>query len=216
MIVKDSSDNPATGAFSYIVTLDGSTNIESGDGFVIYDYLDYVPGSATLTPLTGGGGLSLSQFTITGISSETSPSSNPNQGNALDNPVAVNQLAQTEANITSLPNIYADPDSPDDGLSNPTFDNSATPNLNFVYSSSTNYTTSGPETYLLTLTTTALNASNLTANTVVTTEDHNPSESNTFAFAENLVHVPAVVLPEPASLGIVALGALGLLRRRPS
>src|SRR5271169_4649520 len=99
MIVKDSTDNPATGAFSYIVTLDGSTNLESGDGFVIYDYLDYVPGSATLTPLTGGGSLSLSQFTITGISSDTSPSSNPNQGNALDNPVAVNQLAQTEANI---------------------------------------------------------------------------------------------------------------------
>jgi hypothetical protein len=220
MIIKNNTVNAATGVFTYTVTLDSTTDIQLGDGFVIYDFLDYVPNSATLTPLTGGGSLSLSRFTITGISSVDSPNSDPNQGSALNNPVAINQLAQTEADVTSLPMIYADPNSPADGLSNPTFDNSATPNLSFVYNSSSTYATSGPETYLLSLSTSAVNSNSAVSNTVVTTEDHNPADFNTLAYAENLLYVPSggnstqITLPEPTMLGVIALGSLGLRRRR--
>ena len=53
--VKDDAIDTSTGIFTYMVTLDSTTEINAGGGFVIYDFGGYVPNSATLTPLTGNG-----------------------------------------------------------------------------------------------------------------------------------------------------------------
>jgi hypothetical protein len=217
IIVKDSSINTATGVFTYVVTLDSTTEIASGNGFTIYDFLDYVSGSATLTPVTGSGTLGLSQISITEATTDTSPVSDQDQGTDLNDSVAVNELATQTAEVDGLPNIYADPDAPTDGLTNPTFDNGSIPNLSFVFDSSTPYMTTGAQTYLLTLDTSLKNTLNQTSDTVVTTEDLNTANSSSTAFAENLLLVPAAAIPEPATLGLMLIGAGGLLmRRRPA
>lgn len=56
--LHDLSQNVVTGVYTYTVTLDSAANVQSNDGFVIYDFPQLV--SWTLT-----GGLTTSQFTLT-------------------------------------------------------------------------------------------------------------------------------------------------------
>ena len=226
--IKTSSVNAATGVFVYTITLDSTTQIASGDGFVIYDF-GALAGPATLTPQTGGGGLTISDFTV----NTTGNSANTNQGNALSGPIGVNQVAQTDANVHSgqLPSPYADasgttPAPPGDGLSNPTFDNPAVPNLNFVYNQSTAFTPGTTQTYLLTLTTSAINSMNMVSISEAVGEDQDTSNSPSVSLTEQLVDIPLgnngttiVFGPAPkASLGGLALFGLvgigGLLKKR--
>jgi len=219
--VKDNSVNTSTGVFTYLITLDSTTYIAPGSGFTIYDFGGYVPNSATITPLTGGGTLGLGDFQISIISSNNSPNPNPGQGTALNNPMSVNSLVQVDANVHGqAPNVYPDPNSPGDGLSNPTFDNPATPNLNFIYDNlNSSYQTSGTETYLLTVDTSLINPNNQVSVSEVGTEDQDNTNFYTYSFAQNLVFVPfgsngtTVQLPEPTSLTLLGLAGFGLLRR---
>ena len=221
--IKTSSVNAATGVFVYTITLDSSTLIANSDGFVIYDF-GALAGPATLTPQTGGGGLTISDFTV----NLTGNSVNTNQGNALTGPVSVNTVAQTDANVHSaqLPSPYADASAPGDGLSNPTFDNFAVPNLSFVYNQSTSFQPGTTQTYLLTLTTANVNTMNQVSNSEAVGEDENTANNDTISLTEQIVDIPLgnngttiVFGPAPkASVGGLALFGLvgigGLLKKR--
>jgi hypothetical protein len=55
--VHDVSENTSTGVYTYLVTLDGAANVQTNDGFVIYDF----PG---LSVASISGGLSTTQFSV--------------------------------------------------------------------------------------------------------------------------------------------------------
>ena len=224
--VKDDAIDTSTGIFTYMVTLDSTTEINAGGGFVIYDFGGYVPNSATLTPLTGNGTLGLSDFMITTTTTDTTPVNNQGQGNDLIHSASVNSLAQSDADSSMGvdPDGYPDPDSGPPGndmLSNPTFDNPATPNLSFVYTSGNTYLTTGDETYLLTLYTSLVNSNNQVSLSVVATEDQDWSNFDLPSFAQNLLQVPygsnntQVALPEPSALALIGIAGSALIRRKP-
>jgi len=218
--VKTLSANTTTGVFQYTITLDGTTQIETGDGFVIYDFLGYVPGTASLTA-NNGGALSLGDFNI---------NSTTDIGSTLNNPATVNTLAQTDAGTHSqLSQPYTDPGAPADGFTNPTFDNPATPNLSFVYTPSADFLTNGStQTYTLTLLTgVGINTSGMVDVSEAVGEDNNPAANGTLSFSENLVDVPlggnqstgtvpGVPAPKPALGGLALFGVLALARRMKS
>jgi hypothetical protein len=212
--VKTLSANAATGVFQYTVTLDGTTQIETGDGFVIYDFGGLAPGSATLTA-NNGGALSLSNFSIKSTGT----------GSNLNNPVTVNQLGTVDADTHSqLPETYTDPGAPADGETNPTFDNPATPDISFVYTPSANYMTNGAiQTYTLTLVSgLGVNTSGMVSVSEAVGEDNNPAANGTLSFSENLVDVPlggngsvtfSTPLPKSSLGGLALFGVLALARK---
>jgi hypothetical protein len=215
--VKSASVNALTGMFQYTITLDGTTNIEQGDGFVIYDFGGYVGGATTSLVALNGGGLTLSDFTV---------ATTTDTGSNLNNPVTVNELATTDASSHSqLAAIYANPNSATNGLANPTFDDPNTPNLVFVYNSGTTFNTAGSsQIYTLTLFTSATNPNSQVSATEAVGEDNNPANDNSLSFSENLVDVPlggnstvqtSVSLPRSlfATLGLFGMVAVTKLRR---
>jgi len=212
--VKSAGVNTSTGVFQYTITLDGTTTINPGDGFVIYDFGGYVSGSASLVETSGAGSLSLSNFTVM--------TTGNGFGSNLNNPVSVNMLATADAGTHSqLPSMYTDPNSPADGLSSLTFDNPATPNLSFVYSGPQYNTNGGTETYTLTLDTSSTNNNSQVSVSEAVGEDNNPANDGSLSFSENLVYVPlgsnttvqtAAPMPNASISGLALFGVVGLVR----
>jgi hypothetical protein len=216
--IKSGSVDPSHGVFNYTISLDGTTEIQSGDGFVIYDF-GGLTGTPTLTETSGTGSLVISDFTVM----------TSGFGNNLANPVAVNTLATADASThMQLPAMYSDPGAPADGLGSPmTFDNGATSNLSFVYTGPTTYfTNGGTETYTLTLDTSSTNMNGQVSVSEAVGEDNNPANNGSLSFSENLINVPLgsnstvqIAAPTPqASLGGLALfglvGVVSILRSR--
>ena len=215
--VTNSSFNPAAGVFSYQITLSSTTQIANNDGFVIYDFGPVV-GTPTLTAQTGGGGLTLSDFTI----STTGNSANSDQGNSLTGAVGVNMVAQADADVhfSQLPSTYPDPSAPGDGLATPTFDNSAVANLNFVFNQTSAFTPGTTQTYLLTLMSADINSMNEVSRTEADGEDQNTANDDAISLTEQIVDIPlgnnttTVSVPEPSLLSLLFLGGVGMMRRR--
>ena len=214
--VEFQSANVAAGIFNYTLTLNGSSQLNSGDGITFYDFEGYVPGAASLTPISGGS-LSLGDFTETIATNPAAPSNQDGQGTELNNSSTLNSIVQADADKNGLPDNFADANSPGDGLSNPTFDNPLITNLSFVYDSASPYSTTSPETYLLTVYTADTNALNQVAQSEIGTEGQdglgNPSYAVGFLFTPGGPGEVPVTIPEPTTLGLLVIGAIGLVRR---
>jgi MYXO-CTERM domain-containing protein len=83
--LHDLSENTATGVYTYTVQLDNAADVQTGDGFVIYDFPDLVSASIT-------GGLGSAQFTLV----QTSTS------NTLTQVASVDAIANVDAIVNGL------------------------------------------------------------------------------------------------------------------
>jgi hypothetical protein len=212
--VKTLNVNAATGTFQYTVTLDDTTFIAPGDGFVIYDFGGFT-GSATLSSLTGGGTLAISNTNGLSVSSIS-------QGNTLPSPAGVNGDA-TAAAMVDIPSafIYTSTNTGNSaGLGTTTFDNPGTSNLVFTENGAGYTDTSDTQTYLLTLTTTLTNTMNKISQSMFAEEDEDTSNSDSASFSQNLVDVPLgsnnitttfAPLPKSFPAGLALFGLAGLV-----
>jgi hypothetical protein len=84
--IHDLSFNTSTGVYTYTIQLDAAANVQSNDGFAIYDFLG-------LTSWSIAGGLTSSQFALTQTGSS----------NTLNNTAAVDSAAGVAAITNSVP-----------------------------------------------------------------------------------------------------------------
>jgi PEP-CTERM motif len=213
------SANITEGIFNYTLTLNNSNQLTAGDGFTFYDFEGFVPGATTLTPLTGGGSLSMANFAPTFTTTDSTPAGSlGGQGNDLNNSAALNTVVQTDADNNGLSDSFADPNSSTDGLSNPTFDNPEIYNVSFVFDAGSSYNAADTETYLLTLFTSVVNTNEQVSMTEVGSEAQDsggdPSYGATSVYTPNGPGEVPVDLPEPSTLGLLAIGAIYLNRRK--
>jgi hypothetical protein len=107
--LHDLSHNTATGEYDYTATLDPDADVQTGDGFVIYDFP----------------GMSSSSYNVSGSGSGASlvfnliPAFTPTS-NTLTQSSSVDSISSSDASINGIP-----------------FDNPAIPNVTFVYNGST-------------------------------------------------------------------------------
>ena len=86
IIVHSLTENTATGVYTYEVQFDAVADVQSKDGFVIYDF-------AGLTSWSISGGLSTAQFALT----------QGNTSNSLNAASSVDAIASTDALVNAIP-----------------------------------------------------------------------------------------------------------------
>jgi hypothetical protein len=179
--ISDESQNLSTGVFVYSISLDGSTVLNAGDGFVLYDY-PVVPASMVVSITLPAGDSFNEMTTATGNDINAPAPSSPAGFNQLD---AENVL-------------------------NGGHDSPFSPNLNFVFSGPT-YTVGAGNTVLGTLTITLgvspADLAGLNPNAVVASKDSGGSAHQQL-FGSNITDPVVVAMPATVWSGCALFGAL--------
>jgi len=179
--LHDISENLATGVFTYSVQLDTAANVQSGDGFVLYDFPQLTSWSIAGTALNDGSASPTHQFTL----SQTLTSNTLTQASSVD--------------------ISADAAAVSNGIS---FDSASVTNLSFSYNGPPTPFL-GATTAVLTLTSGLKNG--VIGNSVYGSVDHSGPNGNVpFSFSANPILIPTTA-PVPSALlgGLALLGLVG-------